>query len=170
MPIRIKDYKNMSDEEIVKEIYDTLDPVEKSYVGAPASKEDSLYRKIDYVKNEAAGYIDILKDSKGRAAIHIAVNPKFRREGIAYKLISRAFYILSNKNSLLDKSKWDGITRIYYTPKVKNTAGCALGEMLKEKFGMIKDDENSTDTTMVFYYDFKESPNEKEKWRTKGER
>ena len=170
MRVRIKDYKSMSDDEIIKEIYDSLDPVEQSFVGAPVSREKSLYRKIDYVKNEAAGYLDILKDSKGRASIHIAVNPKFRREGIAYKLISRSLHILSNDNKLVDKEKWDRITRIYYTPKVKNTAGCALGEMLKEKFGMIKDDDASTETTMVFYYDFKDSPNEKEKWRTKGER
>ena len=177
MPIRVKDYKKMPEIDIIKEIYDSLDPVEQSNVVEPVDRSKVLYRKIDYVKNEAAGYIDIIKDSKGRAAISIAVKPKFRREGIAYKLISRALYIISsgrfktcNSNNLVDNDKWKGITKIYYIPKVKNTAGCALGEMLKQKFGMIKDDESSTNTEMVFYYSFNDSPKEKEKWRVKGER
>ena len=170
MPIKIKDYKKMPEIDIIKEIYDSLDPVEQSNVVAPIDRSKVLYRKIDYVKNEAAGYIDIVKDSKGRAAISIAVKPKFRREGIAYKLISRSLYIISNGNNLTDKDKWKGITKIYYIPKVKNTAGCALGEMLKQKFGMIKDDDASTTTEMVFYYSFNDSPKEKERWRVKGER
>lgn len=125
--------------EIVKEsnfndvltVYNDLSEEEKRFIDVDGSFEDSpylFYRKIKYVKSYPIAFIEVYKD-KNEGAIAIAVNKKYRGQGIASDLIRNAMVYCKRRN----------IVQLIYKVNKKNQDSIKLAS----KFGSIVASDNN---------------------------
>ena len=83
-----KQYASRFDE--VKSIVDNLDKKELNWICNGEFKDSPyvIYREIEYVKGYPAGFIDVYSLGGDEAMIVLAVLPKYRKSGIASKLVT----------------------------------------------------------------------------------
>lgn len=83
-----KRYASRFDE--VKSIVDNLDKKELNWIcnGEFKNSPYVIYREIEYVKGYPAGFIDVYSLGGDEAMIVLAVLPKYRKSGIASKLVT----------------------------------------------------------------------------------
>jgi len=134
----------------VKQIVDTLDKKDLSYICNGTSFKDSpyvIYRYVYKEKNIPIGFIDAYQlpnDNKDEAQLVLAIKPGYRGKGISKILVSNAIDNIERKN----------IKRLIWKCDISNTISYNLAKSLGFKY------EKKEKTKYIFHMDLNKNLNE----------
>lgn len=146
---RYKTSNNRSKQmEDVKKIISNLNEKDKDYIGNGewVDSDSVIYRNIKYIDKKPAAFIDVYDmkkyyDKKGVVAV--AVDPEYRRRGIAKELVDGMLENFKNDSSI------DGLIWMVDEDNIWSI-NLASSFGFKENYDIEKDEN-----TILFYYDLK---------------